>query len=1078
MQGYQYKHGDRPLEGYTIQRAVGRGGFGEVYYALSDSGREVALKVVQGYEEIELRGIRQCMNLKSPYLVTIFDVKYNDQGKPFVIMEYVAGPSLRDLIVESPSGLGAQKSAFMLREIAKGLTYLHDRGIVHRDLKPGNIFYEDGYVKIGDYGLSKAMTASQHSGQTVTVGTVHYMAPEIGQGKYDQSIDIYALGIVLFEMLSGQVPFFGASPGEILMKHMASEPDLDQIDEPFATVIRRAMAKDPTDRYQTVQEMVEDVFGAEHVRQSVSHFRVEELSAVAERIGQKVAAGVPAGGPGGGEGSSAHPTVTLEPIDSVGDGSSNAWGEQADGWVHFAHRMDQLGERMGHLGTHLGRIGSRIGTTVGERVGREVGAGYWGKPAVGGDPSQDLLAWHQRWVLAFITAFVVVIATALVYPDSLGWYSVILLFAIVGASAGIYVARYRLKLPSESRMLSRLAYAGLGCLGGLICAGPLLLFELGAPGADDIQGTVLCVLVSLFVLNWPGRTAPARMNRVSLAWAISAGLVGLVTAICFEGIPEVAVGILSGVSLVVQVVSPFDPVTAKRLKAARRDHWHHRRTRAERPEEAGPEAPLPHATPAPGSPAAAARRPARPHGPAHPHHAPWAMQPPGRPVPVFARILSLLVSGALMALSVVMFVWAGTARHDDESAIGLCVGVGLGMLSVFFLVKACQSTFHSWWTSLVKPLLLLCCVEWIVSVAVCMGLFPMRDDEMLVALFFLLFAIPVFIAIAAIPGRPRPPAPPKTGVSERRRLYALLLSAGWVAGIAGLQRFYVGKIGTGLIWLLTGGVLGVGQLFDIIMIAMGRFRDREGLPLIIWQTEDELMHHPMPTVPPAAVDPGPRVGPAAPPQPAQTPQAPAHATPPRFFEPHQPSRTSAPQRTFGAFAVTSVLLSLIGGLLLLVTLVVGLAVAVGLAHMIAADVLDEGMASGFDDAFGYREWPRLLERIGMVIAVTTAFLATVCLIIARVRTNGAHIFRAMVGCFGILLALATLHEAMEGIRWDQVAALFKGDQVGPAIEMLLGSVEAVPAAIAGGAFLVAMALLAYPARRHPVESASQGGQEA
>src|SRR5579862_80462 len=86
---YQYKHGDRPLEGYTIQRGAGRGGFGEVYYAVSDSGREVALKLIHTYEQIELRGISQCMNLKSPHLVTIFDVKYGNDGRPWVIMEFV-----------------------------------------------------------------------------------------------------------------------------------------------------------------------------------------------------------------------------------------------------------------------------------------------------------------------------------------------------------------------------------------------------------------------------------------------------------------------------------------------------------------------------------------------------------------------------------------------------------------------------------------------------------------------------------------------------------------------------------------------------------------------------------------------------------------------------------------------------------------------------------------------------------------------------------------------------------------------------------------------------------------------------
>lgn len=95
----------------------------------------------------------------------------NAQGKSFVIMEYVNGPSLKDLLHEFPAGLGVQKSASSLRRAGEGpVVSPRIRGIVHRDLKPGNIFYEDGYVKIGDYGLSKAMGVSRHSGQTITVG--------------------------------------------------------------------------------------------------------------------------------------------------------------------------------------------------------------------------------------------------------------------------------------------------------------------------------------------------------------------------------------------------------------------------------------------------------------------------------------------------------------------------------------------------------------------------------------------------------------------------------------------------------------------------------------------------------------------------------------------------------------------------------------------------------------------------------------------------------------------------------------------------------------------------------------------
>src|SRR5688572_1216 len=312
MWNYTYKHGDRPLDGYTIQRAAGRGGFGEVYYAVSDAGREVALKVITGFEQIELRGISQCMNLKSPHLVTIFDVRQNADGRWFVLMEYVSGLNLRELLDQSPAGLGTQKAAFFLREIAKGLSYLHDCGIVHRDLKPANIFFENGYVKIGDYGLSKAIQPTHHSGQTVTVGTVHYMAPEVGVGKYDRSIDIYALGALLYELLTGMVPFVGASPSEILMKHLAADADCTGIPEPFCSAIKKAMAKDPDKRFQTVQEMVEAVFGAEHVRNSVSQFSPQDLSMVAGRIAARLAVPNPAGaGRAGGIGASPPPASSV-----------------------------------------------------------------------------------------------------------------------------------------------------------------------------------------------------------------------------------------------------------------------------------------------------------------------------------------------------------------------------------------------------------------------------------------------------------------------------------------------------------------------------------------------------------------------------------------------------------------------------------------------------------------------------------------------------------------------------------------------------------------------------------------------
>jgi len=183
MTAYRYQPGDRPLDGYTVRHALGRGGFGEVYFAHSDAGREVAIKAVQNYEDIELRGISHCMNLKSPHLVMIFDVRSGHDGIPWIIMEYVSGPSLRGILDESPDGIGTEQAVYFLRELTQGLDYLHGAGVVHRDLKPHNIFFEEGTVKIGDYSLSKAITASHRSGHTTSVGSVHYMAPEISMGN-------------------------------------------------------------------------------------------------------------------------------------------------------------------------------------------------------------------------------------------------------------------------------------------------------------------------------------------------------------------------------------------------------------------------------------------------------------------------------------------------------------------------------------------------------------------------------------------------------------------------------------------------------------------------------------------------------------------------------------------------------------------------------------------------------------------------------------------------------------------------------------------------------------------------------
>jgi hypothetical protein len=250
-----YRSGQRPLDGFTIKRGIGKGGFGEVYFALSDGGKEVALKLIRGDGLMELRGVAHCLNLKHPNLVALYDLRTDTQGDHWVVMEYVAGEALNVVLSRHPNGVSRELVREWFLGIARAVGYLHDHGIVHRDLKPGNVFLENGTVKIGDYGLSKSISTSQRTGQTQSIGTVQYMAPEISTGNYNKQIDVYAAGIMLYEMLTGRVPFEGESCGEILMKHLTQPPDLSKLPAEFVPIVAKALAKNPAQRYGSMGEM-------------------------------------------------------------------------------------------------------------------------------------------------------------------------------------------------------------------------------------------------------------------------------------------------------------------------------------------------------------------------------------------------------------------------------------------------------------------------------------------------------------------------------------------------------------------------------------------------------------------------------------------------------------------------------------------------------------------------------------------------------------------------------------------------------------------------------------------------------
>jgi phage shock protein PspC (stress-responsive transcriptional regulator) len=506
---FRFRHGDRPLEGYTVLRGIGRGGFGEVYYAMSDGGREVALKLIQQNHEIELRGVRQCMNLKSPHLVTIFDVRLSDDGIPFVIMEHVKGPSLRDILRGSPGGLDKETAGFFTREIGKGLEYLHHHGIVHRDLKPENIFFEDGYVKIGDYGLSKYISVSHQSGQTISVGSVHYMAPEIGSGNYQRSVDIYAVGVMLYELLSGRVPFNGNSMGEILMKHLSSKPDLEPIDRELRPVVERALAKDPSDRYASVSEMVEALLAQSGLGARIAGFDPSRFGAMHLEGNGGLAAGTD---------SQAATVQSPVPAAVVAQAAGRAEAPPE------ARRAAAAQSPPASFPPHAAPAGFFRSADLETRL-------FMGAITLG---AMTLALW------LFASGGEEVPAPH-AFAIAMG---VLPLLALEGWA----VRRFRIERGTPRR------------LGAFALAGPPLALAMGASGLSP--DSIPALLAGLLFVDWSGRCDPARPERVSFGSAIYAGVFGALAAACsgafdLEAEPLLAGGILAAMSLVLNALSPF-----------------------------------------------------------------------------------------------------------------------------------------------------------------------------------------------------------------------------------------------------------------------------------------------------------------------------------------------------------------------------------------------------------------------------------------------------------------------------------------------------------------------------------------
>ena len=257
---------------YKIVKSIGEGGMANVYLAWDTIlERDVAVKLLRGDLAEDEKFIRRfqreansASSLKHPNIVEMYDVG-EDNGKYFIVMEYVDGKTLKSLI-KKRGALNLTESIDIMMQLTSGIACAHDSYIIHRDIKPQNVMLlEDGRVKITDFGIAMALNNNELTQTNSVMGSVHYLPPEqaSGSGSTIKS-DIYSLGILMFELLTGKVPFKGDNAVEIAIKHMKDQiPSVCNINETIPqsveNIILKACAKNPKNRYETVAEMYEDL---------------------------------------------------------------------------------------------------------------------------------------------------------------------------------------------------------------------------------------------------------------------------------------------------------------------------------------------------------------------------------------------------------------------------------------------------------------------------------------------------------------------------------------------------------------------------------------------------------------------------------------------------------------------------------------------------------------------------------------------------------------------------------------------------------------------------------------------------
>src|SRR3954453_17520508 len=256
---------------YKIIRKLGAGGMADVYLAEDQElGRRVAIKILNDrhaaddqFVERFRREAKNAAGLSHPNIVSIYD-RGDSEGTYYIAMEYLEGRSLKELIVSRGSA-PVRTAIEYARQILAAVGAAHKQGIADRDIKPHNVLVgPEGRLKVTDFGIARS-GPSQMTEVGSIIGTAQYLSPEQARGApVDQTSDLYSVGVVLYEMLTGQVPFTGDTPLEIAMKHLSEVPKppselREDVPPDLDMVVVRALAKDPSERYQSAEEMDADL---------------------------------------------------------------------------------------------------------------------------------------------------------------------------------------------------------------------------------------------------------------------------------------------------------------------------------------------------------------------------------------------------------------------------------------------------------------------------------------------------------------------------------------------------------------------------------------------------------------------------------------------------------------------------------------------------------------------------------------------------------------------------------------------------------------------------------------------------